>query len=404
MKRVSRRNYFRIKHSESVPELFFSYRERRWKVKDSYEGWGYKKSRFFWTGEVEIWDYRACNISLVRASDDKLKIIIRRKKRQHSTFRGKEVEIRLMIGFDLEKIYRPWKDVYTFRENEGEGKICEEGPKERFVFQFNDNCWIWEWVKEGETLERSNVYKLYKLIFEEISNPSIKSDNIFDVEDVKDITSKKEKECALKNIPVIYQPAVDSLKNFVRIVNCAHCKTVEGHLEIEVSLIFNNEQLRKHSFLNNIYQAFRYHRYGRILDIETFRIKLGDDVKGNKLIFYNIYSEKYGLEYDSIHEDSGDPVPEHDIKYYFNTEEHPVLFINTSNHAMAEHDSNHNIWKWEYIPWLDDTPVELGDKNRNYIEDEIEEEITKEMKSKSFLFRLIIKIEQKYRKVKNLTM
>jgi hypothetical protein len=360
--------------SEPVPELFLSYRERRWKVKDRYESWGYKKSRFSWTGEVEIWDYPACNIILARASDNKLKIIIRRKKRQCSTFRGKEVEIRLMRGFDLKKIYRPWKDVYTFRENGGERKVLE-GPKERFVFQFNDNCWIWDWVKEGETLECSNVYKLYELISEEISNHSIKSDNIFDVEDVKAITSKKEKECDLKNIPVIYQPAVDCLKNFVRIVNCSYYKTTEEHIEIEVSIVFNNEQLRKHSFLNSIYQAFRYHRYGRILDIETFRIKLGDNVKDNKFIFHNIYSEQYGLEYNSIHGDSGDLVPEHEIKYYFNTDEHPVLFINTSNHAMVEHDSNNDLWKWEYVPWLDDTPVELGDKNRNLIEDEIEEKM-----------------------------
>ncbi|AAM05036.1 hypothetical protein [Methanosarcina acetivorans] len=386
---------------ESTSELFFSYREKRWKVKQSYESWGHKKSRFFWTGEVEIWDYPACNISLVRASDNKLKIIVRRKKRHFSTFRGKEVEIRLMIGFDLEKIYEPWEDVYTARKNEG-GREILGGPKERFVFQFNDNCWVWEWVKEGETLESSNVYDLYRSIFEEISNPSVKSDNIFDVEDVKAIIPKKENENALKIIPVVYQPAIDSMKNFVRIVDCASYKTVDGYLEIEVSLIFNNEQLRQHSFLNNVYQAFRYYRYGRILDIETFRIRLGDDVKGNKFVFHNIYSEKYGLEYDSIHGDSGDPVPEHDIKYYFNTEEHPVLFINTSNHAMAEYDSNHNLWKWEYIPWLDDGPVVFGEKNRTYIEDEIEEEITKKIENETFLGRYILKAVQKYRKFKRL--
>lgn len=306
-----------------------------------------------------------------------------------------------MIGFDLKKIYEPWKDVYRLRENEGERKVIE-GPKERFVFQFNDNCWVWEWAKEGETLESSNVYKLYKSISEEISYPSRKSDNIFDVEDVKNKTPEKEKEYALKTIPVIYQPAVDSMKNFVRIVNCAPYKTVEGHHEIEISLIFNNEQLRKHSFLNNVYQAFRYHRYGRILDIETFRIRSGDNINGNKFVFHNIYSEKYGLEYDSIHGDSGDPVPERDIKYYFNTEKHPVVFINTSNHAMAEHDSNPKLWKWEYIPWLDDSPVVFEEKNRNYIEDEIEEEITMKIESKPFLGRYVQKITQKYRKVKRL--
>jgi hypothetical protein len=388
-------------NSEPIPELFFSYRERRWRVRKSYESWAYRKPKFFWTGEVEIWDYPACNISLVRSSDAKLKIIIRRKEKLYSDFRRKNVEIRLMIGFDLERIYKPWRDIYRFRENEGEREVIE-GPKERFVFQFNDNCWIWEWADKGEKQEDSNIYRLYKLIIEEISNPSIKSDNLFDVRDVEDIVSEAEKEYALKNIiPIIYQPAIDSMKNYVRIVNCAHCKTAEGYLEIEVSLIFNNEQLRRYSFINNIYQGFRHHRYGRILDIETFRIRYKDGTKG-KFLFQNIYSGKYRLEQDSIHGDSRESVPEHDIRYYFNTEKHPVLFINTSNHAMAEHDSNKTLWKWEYVPWLENSPVRLEEKNRTYIEDESEEGLTKEIESKPFLGRYILKMIQRYRKMRRL--
>jgi hypothetical protein len=170
---------------------------------------------------------------------------------------------------------------------------------------------------------------------------------------------------------------------------------------MEVSLIFNNEQLRKHSFLNNIYQSFRYYNYGRILDIETFRIRFSDDAK-SKFIFRDIYSERYSLEYDSIHGDFGASAPEHDVKYYFNTEKHPVLFINTSNHAMAEHDSNSNLWKWEYIPWLDNSPVLFEEKNRTYIEDENEEKLTKKIEDSSFLGQYILKIIQKYRKFKRL--
>lgn len=151
------------------------------------------------------------------------------------------------------------------------------------------------------------------------------------------------------------------MKNYLRIVNCAHCKTAEKYLEIEVSLIFNNEQLSKHSFLNNIYQWFRYYNFDRIFDIETFRIRFKDGLRG-KFIFHNIYSERYSLEYDFIHRESGASAPEHDIKYYFNTEKHPVLFINTSNHAMAEHDSNSKFWKWEYVLWLDNSPVLFGEK------------------------------------------
>jgi hypothetical protein len=69
---------------------------------------------------------------------------------------------------------------------------------------------------------------------------------------------------------------------------------------------------------------------------------------------------------------------------------------------MAEFDANYSIWKWEYIPWLNNAPVELGYKNRNHIEAEIEENITKEIESKSFLSRYLLRMVQKYRKVKQM--
>jgi hypothetical protein len=34
------------------------------------------------------------------------------------------------------------------------------------------------------------------------------------------------------------------------------------------------------------------------------------------------------------------------VKYYFMDWNHPVVFFNTSNHAMAEHDTNDRVWKW----------------------------------------------------------
>jgi len=400
---VSDENKSKEKGSDDSFELCFSYRERRWKAKKGSEGRIYKKSKFFWTGEVEVWDYPACRISLVRASDEKLKIVVRRKKLECSAFLKRQVEIRRMIGFDLEKIYRPWEDKYIARENEGHRKVIE-GPLNRWVFQFNDNCWVWEWAKEGKSIEDSDVYRFYKDICEEISNPSKKSDNIFKAKDVADIDPEAEEGAIPKNIvPVIYQPAVDCMKNFVRIVHCTPCKTGDGYCEVEVSILFNNEQLRQHSFFNNIYEVLRYYLYGRTLDVETFRIRFKKDIEGHKLIFHGIYSGKHDLEYDSIHGDSVIPAPEHDVKYYFIQQEHPVVFINTSNHSMAEFDANHSIWKWEYIPWLDNAPVELGHKNRNHIEAEVEEEITKEIESKPFLSQYILKIAQKYRKVKQLS-
>ena len=39
---------------------------------------------------------------------------------------------------------------------------------------------------------------------------------------------------------------------------------------------------------------------------------------------------------------------------------HPVVFINTSNHAMTEMDRNPTLWKWEYQPFEEKSPVTFG--------------------------------------------
>lgn len=155
--------------------------------------------------------------------------------------------------------------------------------------------------------------------------------------------------------------------NFVREIHCAQSKRVNGSYEVEVTIIFNNEQLRRHAYVNKIYKIVRQLLFGRILDIETFHILFRKDVTNNKFIFENIYSDDYQLEEDSIHGDPP-PAPEHSIKYYFSNYNHPIVFINTSNHAMAEHDTNHRLWKWEYIPWVNNAPIKLGNKTRKEIE------------------------------------
>lgn len=161
------------------------------------------------------------------------------------------------------------------------------------------------------------------------------------------------------------------MKNFLREI---HCYLVEPNI-IEVTLIFNNEELRKFSLLNKLYEKIRLIVYGRIMDIETFRIYFdpNDKVKNNKnFTFQNIYSyindKQYGIEYDTIHGDSPPDVPLRKVKYYFLDYSHPIVFINTSNHAMAENDNNHQIWKWEYIPFVNDSPVVFGRKSRKEID------------------------------------
>ena len=211
--------------------------------------------------------------------------------------------------------------------------------------------------RKNQSLENSEVYRLYKDIIESIKQPvtSIKK-NTFIVEDIP-----KDNRI----IPVIYQAAIDSWKNFVREV---HCYKVNEN-EFEITILFENEQLRKHGKWDIFYRIFRRLWYGRVTDIETFRIILNEG-KPVKLEFKGIFSDEYSIEDDNIHGDKrvDGKVPLHDIKYYFNDEKHPVIFINTANHAMSYHDTNHKLWKWEYIPWEKDSAIVYGQKPRSQFE------------------------------------
>jgi hypothetical protein len=105
------------------------------------------------------------------------------------------------------------------------------------------------------------------------------------------------------------------------------------------------------------------------MDLESFKIHIGKDAKENGFVFEGIYSNNEEMNADSIHGDAPPPpAPKHSVKYYFLNRNHPVVFINTSNHAMAEHDTNEKIWKWEYIPWLTDAPIKHGAMSRTEVE------------------------------------
>ena len=56
-----------------------------------------------------------------------------------------------------------------------------------------------------------------------------------------------------------------------------------------------------------------------------------------------------------------------DAKYYFQDNNHPVIFVNTSNHTLAPHDNNRDLWKCEYVPWAKNSPVKLGTMTREEV-------------------------------------
>jgi len=343
-------------------EVWFSHRENKYEIKKRLFS---RKKKFSWTDKKEIWDWDYCTVGLARTLDNRLIVVVRSKTNKNSNYMGnKPVELRYMLGFEVTSVSKPKTELYTARKYKPDKK---EGPWERNVFHLKgaaseDDYWIWDWAQEGGDINSSNICRLYQLISQEIMSPSKKSDNIFDVE----LESPPDKP-----IPIIYQPAVDSLKNFVREVHCAQSEIADGSIEFEVSIVFNNEELRKHAYggiVNTIYERFRQFYHGRVLDVETLKFRVRKDVSDNKFIFENIYSDDHQLDHDSIHGDPPD-APERSIKYYFISHNNPVVFVNTSNHAMAEHDTNHRIWKWEYVPWMKNAPIKLGNKTRKEIEE-----------------------------------
>jgi hypothetical protein len=319
----------------------------------------FQKKSFHWTEGSQVWDWDNCRITWVKRSEKELRVVVRSSKMVYSDYRKKEVKVKYMYGFDVNvnTIEHPQLEPYREPIENKEKKYGQ--LRERWVIKLDKDYYIWQWSsnEKGKSLENSEVFKIYKAIRKSIEDSTLPvKKNIFLVEDIPYDN---------RIIPVIYQPAIDSWKNFVREV---HCHEISEN-EYEVTILFENEQLRKHGKLDVFYRIFRLFRYGRITDIESFRILL-DKGKPKSLQFKGIFSCEYTIEYDNIHGDKPHfgKVPAHEIKYYFIDEMHPIIFINTANHAMSFHDTNHKLWKWEYIPWEKDSAIIYGQKSRCQID------------------------------------
>ena len=329
--------------------------------------------QFHWTEEQRIWDWdKLTTVELVKAKDGTRKLILRRKGDIHTRYGrpdnpkkdGPNASLRYMLGIDIDekgpegiecdyytaKVYDHYKNRWNLI-----------GPKKRLSFQIGDNAWLWQWaddeVESSRGTEETTIGKVHKYITNNLEAKNIVYTNIFNL----DVDANH------KLMPVVYQPAVDAMKNFVREINYVAKLAADGRKEVEITLVFNNEELRKHKILNRIYEIVRQAKYGRFNDIESFVITgQSDDDRANGFSFKGIYSGNNDLEEDTIHGDREENLPPHRVRYYANNYNHPIIFVNTSNHALAEHDTNPDIWKWEYVPWVNDKPF-------------ISEEISREM-------------------------
>ncbi len=338
---------------EKESPIWFSHIEDRYMTETVGE-----KKIFVWTGRPQVWNWSNCNVSWVRKDEGSVKVVIRSKKSVHSEYRRKDVTIRYMLGFDVD-----WKNIKA-PEEEGCLEPLDNLEQEygqyrlRWIVRLDGSHSIWQWKEDGD-IRDSEVCRIYHEIMDSAGDPADLSGKDFFNVDADD-----DNETGRKIVPVVYQPAIDSWDNFVREVHCHVSEYDEQNRPktIQVTMLFNNEQLRQHALANRLYEWLRLLLYGRRIDVESFLISAKDGEPG-LLDFPKIYSGDNNIQKDSIHIDKRDVT----IKYYFGNGRHPIIFVNTSNHAMAEHDTNHRLWKWEYIAWQKDGPVDFGENSRDQI-------------------------------------
>lgn len=316
-----------------------------------------EKKFFTWTGRPQVWNWSNCTVSWVRKDEGSVRVVIRSAKSVHSEYRRKDVTIRYMLGFDvdLKGIKAPEEEVYQEPLDNLRQEYGQYWP--RWIVRLDGSHSIWQW-KEDKDIKDSEIYRIYSEIMNSAGSPANSGKNFFNVD------AHDDNEIGRKIVPVVYQPAIDSWDNFVREVHC-HVAEYDDRgrpKTIQVTILFNNEQLRQHALANRLYEWFRLLFYGRLIDVESFFISARDG-EPEQFDFPDIYSGENSIQRDDVH------IKKHDvtIKYYFGNGRHPVIFVNTSNHAMAEHDTNHRLWKWEYIAWQEDGPIDFGEKSREQI-------------------------------------
>ena len=302
----------------------FSYKQEIYdEVKES------KRYYLAWRNKEKIWNYKDCKVTVIGMDNNRARIVVRRKKKGYSKFMQSGFEVNLMMGFvalNVRKEEQGNKNVLVFNIEQSKDKFRRDLKEVK----------IWsDYDHETEDLFNTILQKRNK----ESHNKIIESDFL-------------ERNNSL--VPVVYQPRIDAWENFLREIHIHE----ENDGRFQITLVFQDEVLRKHGILDGIYRYIRLLKYRRIVDIETFYFK------DNQFFFEDIYSGQSNLFEDTVHNQK-----EISAKYYFQDKNHPVIFVNTSNHALAPHDNNHDLWKWEYVPWSKNIPIKLGTKTRAEIED-----------------------------------
>ena len=315
----------------------------------------------------KLQDWQNCSVSAFSTDSGKVRVNVRRRNIQYSMYMKRDIEIKFLYGFDISSIEEPVIEKYD--QSGSWRSSADDGQEFRWVIHLKKEgnqhldrraCSIWQWAAAQGDIRQSDIFRLYRDIEIKLKSSSnyINLDNV-DVDDT---------EANDQVIPVIVQPSTDGWKNFVRQVHSAKLDDFEE----EFTVVFNDEHLRKHGILESFYRFLRPFLYGRLTDLESFRVILEGNV-ASYFVFPGIYSGKSDIREDSVHGDSGRfflrRAPRRRVKYHYSNRMHPIVFMNTANHAMAEEDNNTTLWKWEYVPWEADSPIVYGKKSRKQIED-----------------------------------
>jgi len=311
--------------------------------------------------EYKLKDWQNCSVSAFATDSGKVRVNVRNKNIQYSRYMKRNIEIKFLYSFDISSIEPPVMEKYIQpnweRNDGGEFRWVIHLKKEGNQLRDRMDCSIWQWASQKD-IKQSNIFNLFLDIQKKLKS----SDPITNIDYVH-----TEGEANDKVIPVIVQPSFDGWKNFVRQV---HCAKIHGS-EYEFTVVFNDEYQRKHGTLESSYRFLRPLLYGRLPDLKSFRVIIEDN-SASYFVFPGIYSGKSGITEDSVHGDREwflRKAPRRSVKYHYSNRRHPIVFINTADHAMAEEDSNETLWKWEFMPWETDSPIVYGNKSRSDIEE-----------------------------------
>jgi len=172
-------------------------------------------------------------------------------------------------------------------------------------------------------------------------------------------------------LPKLYQPTSDInngnglIKTYAKVFDeNVYGYYLPGKYIIEVTYVFNDED---HPTLDSAYDWYRYIAWGRFEDMETFFLvvdKSTGSISRLSFIGLQIYwwSPFYG-EWKSISpiysgSATWDTAAHERAKIYSfsTTGAHPIIYVNTWNHAMGENDNNPSMADTAFSTWLN--PVE----------------------------------------------